>query len=202
MSVLLVFLVEELSMEAFLKELLPRAFPELRFRCIPHDGKKDLEKSLPRKLRAWREPGVRFVVVRDQDAEECRELKRRLAAVCRDAGREDSLVRIACRELEAWYLGDLEAAATALNQPRLRELAGKAWLRDPDTVDRPSFRLRELAPGAASKIECARRIGARLDPSKNTSRSFRAFLDGVARLIRHHERSQACAGRALRLVIR
>lgn len=62
-----VFMLEEYSMKVLLEGLLPRLFPDLAFLCVPHDGKGDLEKSLPKKLRAWREPGVRFVVVRDND---------------------------------------------------------------------------------------------------------------------------------------
>ena len=78
----LVFLVEEPSMADLLDGLLPRLFPALRFQCVPHDGKQDLEKSIPRKLRAWREPGVRFVVTRDQDSADCRlpEFQKRLGA--------------------------------------------------------------------------------------------------------------------------
>ncbi len=54
-----VFLLEEYSMKTLLDELLPRLFPELMFQCVAHDGKGDLEKSVPRKLRGWQEPGVR-----------------------------------------------------------------------------------------------------------------------------------------------
>ena len=52
----IVFLLEEFSMEGFLEVLLPRFFPDLSFQCVPHEGKQDLEKSIPRKLRAWRDP--------------------------------------------------------------------------------------------------------------------------------------------------
>ena len=55
----LVLLLEESSMQALLDGLLPRLFPTLQFLCVPHDGKTDLEQSVPRKLREWREPGVR-----------------------------------------------------------------------------------------------------------------------------------------------
>ena len=109
----LVFLVEESSMADLLDDLLPRLLPALRFQCIPHDGKQELERSIPRKLRAWREPGVRFVVARDQDSGDCRQIKARLAELCRNAGRTDALVRVVCRELEAWYIGDPEALARA-----------------------------------------------------------------------------------------
>lgn len=53
-----VFLLEERSMKELLEGLLPRLFPGLPFLCIPHEGKRDLERSIPRKLRAWREPGA------------------------------------------------------------------------------------------------------------------------------------------------
>ena len=143
----LVFLVEEPSMADLLDGLLPRLFPALRFQCVPHDGKQDLEKSIPRKLRAWREPGVRFVVARDQDSADCRQVKARLADLCRNAGRADVLVRVVCRELEAWYIGDPEALVRAFPEARrrrrmLRELS-RARYRNPDTVGRPSDRLRD-----------------------------------------------------------
>ncbi len=52
------FLLEERSMKVLLEELLPRSFPDVRFLCLAHEGKQHLEKSVPRKLRGWREPGV------------------------------------------------------------------------------------------------------------------------------------------------
>lgn len=55
---MLVFLVEEPSMADLLNVLLHRLFPGLEFRCIEHEGKQDLEKSVPRKLRAWRKPEI------------------------------------------------------------------------------------------------------------------------------------------------
>jgi hypothetical protein len=54
-----IFLLEELSMKAFLEGYLPRLIPDLDFLCIQHEGKQDLEKSIPRKFRAW--PGAAFV---------------------------------------------------------------------------------------------------------------------------------------------
>ena len=53
-----VFLLEEYSMKLFLDGLLPRLAPNLEYVCVFHEGKTDLERSIPRKLRAWREPGV------------------------------------------------------------------------------------------------------------------------------------------------
>ena len=73
------FLLEE---SVLLHGLLPRLFPNLPFLCIPHEGKQDLERSIPRKLRAWREAGVHFCVIRDNDQGDCHELKRKLNALC------------------------------------------------------------------------------------------------------------------------
>ena len=71
----LIFLLEEPSMKELLDGLLPRIFPGLNFQCVPHEGKSDLDKSIPRKLKAWLEPGVRFVVVRDNDNADCSDIK-------------------------------------------------------------------------------------------------------------------------------
>ena len=96
----LIFILEELSMKELLDRILPRILPEgVDFQTIPHAGKRDLELSLPRKLRAWNEPDVAFVVVHDQDSNDCVELKRELQGICAMSGRQ-VLIRIACRELE------------------------------------------------------------------------------------------------------
>ena len=72
----LVFLLEEESMKALLDVLLPQILPsETDFLCVPHQGKQDLEKSIPRKLRAWQTPAL-FVIIRDKDKEDCIILKK------------------------------------------------------------------------------------------------------------------------------
>ena len=178
----LVFLVEEPSMADMLDGLLPRLFPALRFQCVPHDGKQDLEKSIPRKLRAWREPGVRFVVVRDQDGADCRQVKARLVGLCRQAGRTDVLVRVVCRALEAWYVGDLEALMQAFPEarPHARRELNRARYRNPDTVVQPSEAIAKQIPEFQKGLG-ARRMANHLS-RENRSRSFQVFLAGVERL--------------------
>ena len=113
----IIFLLEEPSMQVLLDDWLPRLFPGWmegeHFQCVPHEGKSDLERSIPRKLAAWRYPGDRFVIVRDADNSDCVDLKARLVALCAKAGRPDTMVRLVCQELESWYLGDLAAVAAA-----------------------------------------------------------------------------------------
>jgi hypothetical protein len=175
-----VLLLEDRSMAVLLNGLLPRLFPRLYFLCVPHEGKQDLEKSIPRKLRAWREPGVRFVVVRDNDGGDCRVLKQRLTALCTEGGRNDALVRIACQELEAWYLGEPDALAEAFENDALRCLGSKAIYRDPDAVVRPSGELGRLIP-EFQKVSGARRMARCLSRERNRSRSFQTLIAGIAR---------------------
>lgn len=98
----LVFLLEEPSMKYLLDELLPRILPpEISFQTIPHQGKRDLEKSIPQKLRGWNEPGdIRFVILHDQDTKDCVALKRELLELCK-ATTKPVLIRIACQEMES-----------------------------------------------------------------------------------------------------
>lgn len=75
----IVFLLEERSMKELIDGLIPRILPEeVSFLSIPHEGKSDLEKSIPRKISSWRDadPNVKFVIVHDQDSNNCVELKR------------------------------------------------------------------------------------------------------------------------------
>lgn len=175
----IVFLLEEPSMKVLLEGLLPRLFPNLRFLCVPHEGKQDLEKSIPRKLRAWREPGVRFVVIRDNDGADCLELKKKLVALCEMGGRKDALVRIACQELEAWYLGAPDALAVAFGREELRRMTNEARFRDPDAVAQPALAISERAP-EFQKISAARSL-SRVLTRENRSRSFQALMTGIDR---------------------
>ena len=177
----IVFLLEEYSMKVLLEGLLPRLVPELRFLCVAHEGKQDLEKSVPKKLRAWREAGVRFVVLRDNDQGDCRGLKERLLSQCKAGGRPDTLVRIACQELEAWYLGEPSALAEAFGNEQLKNIGSKARYRDPDVVVRPSEAIKTLVP-EFQKVSGARRMAMRLSREGNRSRSFQVLIEGIDRL--------------------
>jgi hypothetical protein len=183
----LVFLLEEPSMKEALQGLLPRILPDgVHFICVPHEGKSDLERSIPRKLRGWKTPDTCFVIVRDQDAADCHDVKDRLVELCQEGHRPDSLVRVVCRELESWFLGDLEAVEEA-HGVNVARLQGRRKYRNPDTVGNPAAEMARLVPGY-QKVAGARAIGPRLDPARNRSPSFRAFVDGVRRLA-----DQGCA---------
>jgi hypothetical protein len=176
----IVFMLEEKSMQELLESLLPRLIPDMDFICIPHEGKQDLEKSIPRKLRAWNKPD-KFIIIRDNDCGSCSKTKEKLLKLCKDANKPETMVRIVCQELEAWYLGDPSALARAYNNDKLNKLSDKSPYRDPDSILQPSQKIRELIP-EFQKISGARRMAPLLNIDKNTSRSFRITIEGIIRV--------------------
>ena len=190
-------LVEELSMEAALRVLLPRLLGDVSFEVYPHQGKQDLLARLPARLRGyanWLPPSHRVVVVIDRDNEDCEELKSQLDKIAAEAGlvtrasskeRPWAVVnRIAIEELEAWYFGDWAAVRAAYpavhanvgTQAAYRksdEIVG-AW----ETFERVMQGFRYFG-GGLRKIEAARAIAAHMDPDRNRSPSFCALRDAL-----------------------
>jgi hypothetical protein len=178
----LVFLLEEPSMKYLLDALLPRILPAgVAFQIIPHNGKIALEKSLPKKLRGWNEPGdVFFVVVHDQDNKDCIVLKKHLVELCNGTGRH-VLIRIACQELEAWYFGDMNALALAYGKKRIEKISQQSKYRIPDKIPNPKETLHALIP-EHQQILGAKRVAPLMNIENNTSISFRVFVKGVRNL--------------------
>jgi hypothetical protein len=181
----LVFLLEEKSAKAMLDGLLPRILPtDLPHRCIPFEGKQDLEKQLVRKIRNYRNPEARFIVMRDQDAyADCIALKTRLKALALEAGHPNAMIRIVCRELESFYMADLAAVEQALGVHNLARLQQRAKFRAPDSLLSPSRELEKLTNGRYQKVGGSRAIGPFLDIENDRSPSFRALVTGLRRII-------------------
>lgn len=180
----LVFLLEEPSMKALLQGLLPRLFPGWvefeHFVCISHEGKSDLDRSIPTKLKAWRVPGDRFVIIRDNDNSDCINLKARLRKMCETNERPDTLIRLVCQELESWYIGDLEILSSVFGS-NLDTPALKRRFAEPDTWQKPSKELERLIP-EFQKRSGARLMGRYLRETGNRSTSFNFFVDGLKRM--------------------
>jgi hypothetical protein len=191
-------LTEEPSMEAFLRGLLPRMLGGVSFDVHPYQGKQDLLKHLPYRLRGysrWLPSSWRIMVIVDRDNADCRELKERLEQAARDSGlatRSAPMLtqykvvnRLAIEELEAWYFGDWTAVRNAY--PQVSEtIPEQARYRDPDRIAGGTWeafeRILQRAgyfKGGLPKIEVARTIGGHTDPRVNTSRSFQVFRDAV-----------------------
>lgn len=196
-------LVEEPSMEAALAVLLPKLTP-LTFTLHSHQGKADLLKRLPAKLRGysrWLLATSRVLIVVDRDNADCLALKQQLREVIESAGfvegtkgvraTQDSwhvVSRVAIEELEAWYFGDWEAVRSAYpkvpkgvpNQERYRhpdEIAGGTW----EALERVMKEAGYFKTGLR-KIEAARNITQYMDPARNRSPSFIQLRSLIAEL--------------------
>lgn len=184
----LVFFLEEPSAREMLKGLLPRLLPRDTVpRYVVFEGKNDMKKQLPKKLRGWRTPDSRFVVLRDKDGADCVRVKSGLVEICREAGKPDALVRIACRELESWYLGDLNAVERGTGPGGLARRQKRAKYRDPDRLANPVQELERVTGRRYQKVAGSRAIGPHLSVGEsgareNRSRSFRVFVSGLRRL--------------------
>lgn len=195
-------LVEEPSLEAFLRMVLPPMLGSVTFEVYPHQGKADLLRHLPARLQGyarWLPRNWRILVVVDRDNDDCRELKGRMERAASDArmvtrsvaaGDAYAVVnRLAIEELEAWYFGDWFAVRKAY--PRVAEgIPNKARYRDADGISGGTWEAFERIlnragyfKGGLSKIEAARAIGCQIDPQVNTSSSFRAFRDAIRDLL-------------------
>jgi hypothetical protein len=196
-------LVEEPSMEAFLRALLPRLLPgDKTFQVHAFQGKRDLLGKLEARLRgyaAWLPPDWRILVVVDRDDDDCLELKGRLEAAAHRAGLQSKrgagnlpwqvVNRIAIEELEAWYFGDWQAVCAAY--PRLsRNIANQQRYRDPDAIAGGTWEAFERVmqrhgyfKGGLRKIEAARALGATVDARRNRSASFGGFRDALLQAV-------------------
>ncbi len=188
-------LVEEPSMEAALRLLLPKMLEGVPFEVYPFRCKDDLLAKLPDRLRGyskWLKETARIVVVVvDRDDDDCVELTKRLEKMAQQAGLTSRTARgqgsyqvvnrLAIEELEAWFFGDWFAVRAAY--PRVAStVPAKAKYRDPDAVSGGTWeafeRLLQTAgyfAGGLRKIEAARAVAEHMVPSRNASASFCAL---------------------------
>ena len=192
-------LVEERSMEEFLRTLLPRMLPDdVTFNLHPFRGKPDLLRNLRARLRGyvnWLPDNFRIVVVVDCDNEDCETLKKQLEQAAASSGlrtrsrnhnRWRVVNRIAIEELEAWYFGDWEAVLQAYpkvspNIPRQAPyrnsdmILGGTWEAFERIMQRHGYFRQGLA-----KVEAASKIANFVEPGRNRSNSFKRFRDAIA----------------------
>jgi len=196
------FLVEDLSTEAALDVLVPKIVAGgTSFATHVFGSKSTLLARLEARLRSyshWLPPDWRIVVVVDEDRADCRALKKKLESGARASrlrtkgaargGPFSVLNRIAVEELEAWFFGDVPAIIAAYTSVP-SALASRARYRDSDAIGGGTWEALERVLqgsghhlGGLQKIRAAREIAAFMNPSANTSKSFRVFRDGLLSL--------------------
>lgn len=197
-------LVEELSAKVALDLLLPRTIPvEATFVVHAFEGRVRLLSRLEQRLRGYSYYGqnTRILVLVDRDDDDCRVLKAHLEQTARSVGlptlctatgqgRIQVCNRIACEELEAWFLGDPKAVCAAY--PKVKaSYASQSKYRDPDAITGGTWEAMAHLLNQAGhyrdrarfpKVEVARMVTPHLDLNRNNSSSFRVFIDGVRRL--------------------
>ncbi|MDQ1295589.1 MAG: hypothetical protein QG608_3474 [Actinomycetota bacterium] len=198
-------LVEEPSAKVALDLFLPRLLPDgVAFTVHAFEGRHQLLTRLEQRLHGFRHYGsdTRILVLIDRDNDDCRALKEALERAAAtvglptlaESGGPDIIRvcnRIVCEELEAWFLGDPKALCTAY--PKVKPgYASGAKFRDPDAITGGTWEaLLDLLKKAGyyrdrarlPKTEIARAVAPYLVPDRNTSPSFRAFVDGTRRLV-------------------
>ena len=181
----LVCCLEERSAEEMLKGILPKILPDdVEFSFIVFEGKQDLEKKLKRRIQYWQKPNSYFLVMRDQDSGDCVAIKNDLVGIIATTGKRDrTLVRIACHELESFYLGDLAAVEQGLGIARIAGHQGKSKFRTPDVLANAAEELKKLTKSKYQKISGSRSIAPYLViDGKNKSKSFNVLVDGLKTL--------------------
>jgi hypothetical protein len=195
-------LVEERSMAEALRCLLPKMLSKATWDIHEYRGKSDLLKKLPARLRGYRQwipCGSYIVVLVDRDDEDCVELKARLESIAHEAGlatkscpdsrgRFVVVNRVAIEELEAWYFGDWVAVREVY--PKVNaNVPSQQKYRSPDVIKGGTWEAFERLLQSAGhlktslrKIETARAVAARMDPSRNTSPSFQALRAALAQI--------------------
>ncbi|GHC41205.1 DUF4276 family protein [Roseibacillus persicicus] len=179
---MIVILSEEASMRATLVALFTRYYPSLvegiHWQIIAFQGKADLEKNFPHKMRSWSYLSPHFIILRDNDGADCTVLKERLRERARTTGKPYH-IRLVCQELEAWLLGDMEAIQQAYPHSRATNHTNTARFRNPDSLGNPSEELAKIT-GVSSKTAKAHAIAPHLDSSRIQSHSFQVFWKTIA----------------------
>lgn len=177
----IVVMVEEQSMEVVVKAIVEKLTLRDRTIVIPHQGKTDLEKSFPKKLRAWN-TGIdsRFVICRDNDGGDCAVLKENLQKLLPQPSKHQYKIRIVMNELEAWYLGDLAAVERAgfLKPGQAVRLQRSKKFKEPERLGNAKQEFQKLV-SKKGQITLATLISPHLDLENNRARSFFHFIDAL-----------------------
>lgn len=174
----IVVLSEEPSAAIVVRTLAQRLVPHAVVTVVEHEGKSDPKQSFPRKIRAWvHPPDAQFIVLTDNDGSDCRALKAELIRAVPRERLARTRVRLIMHELEAWYLGDLEAMRLAgvISAQTFAGVNAKAKYRDPDSLANAKDELFKLCDRQGQRL-LAREIAPHLDPVRSRSASFRLFV--------------------------
>lgn len=178
----IVFMVEELSAKVMLQSILKRILPlDWESFIFSFEGKQDLDKQLEKKVRGWMRPNSYFVIIRDMDSGDCIKIKNQLSEKIEKTGQSpNTLIRIACHELESYYLGDLKAVEKGLNIKGISLKQTNRKFRNPDKLANAAEELKKITNNKYQKVSGSRAVAPLLNlDGKNLSHSFNVLVEGI-----------------------
>ncbi len=181
---------EERSAKIVFDAILPKILPDgITFSIYPHQGKQDLEKAIKLTLPSISKiPGARILITRDQDSGDCKVIKENIKSLIHDNCRAPYLIRIVCRDLESWFLGDLLAIGKAYKRFKPEQYLNKEEFRNVDNNQNSSSILLSIIPeykkhDTLPKLEASENISNHLNIKVNNSTSFNFTIQGILKLI-------------------
>lgn len=183
-------LVEEESIKALLEMILPRICNNTKWIINQNvfirsfEGKNHLKKELPKKSKVYaqfHEP-VFMLVIQDQDSSNCVKLKQDIIELIKPSGLSNYKVRIVCKELECWYLGDLDAIEMIISASKAGKLKHKSKYKDPEKLNGKDELKKWVHPYGA--IQFAHRIAPHLNLDENRSTSFNQTLSTLKDILK------------------
>lgn len=180
---------EEPSAKNVFEIILPKILPDgVFFRVYPHQGKQDLEKAIRTTVPSISKiPGAKILITRDQDSADCIDVKEKIREIIAEKCHCDYAIRIICRELESWFLGDLAAIQSAYPRFRPEHYSNKADFRNVDKITQPNNYLKKILPEYSDretlpKLEVSENIAPFLNLSSNKSESFNQTITAITTL--------------------
>ena len=181
---------EEESFKIFLDNFLPKIIPpDISYFIHPHQGKQNLEKAIRTTVPSISKiPGSRILITRDQDSGDCKFVKQEPERIIHGNVQSPYYIRIICRELECWYLGDLSCIEKIYPRFNSSKYRNKKTFRNPDLVQNSSKLICQIVPELKDrdylpKIQTASKMGKCLCTESNNSTSFRQFTSAIKDLI-------------------
>ena len=151
-----------------------------------HQGKQDLQNAIPKVLPSLSKiPGTTIIILQDQDQNDCIQLKQKLnELVLRSKIKVPYKIRIACRQLENWFLGDLKAINNAYPNFNVNTKISN----DVDAIQNADLELLKIIPDFRNhnhlpKLLIAKNISPYLSLSRNKNKSFLNFVSAIKTLI-------------------
>lgn len=177
----LLIITEEESAKKFLDTYLPRYISEKHngwtrgrdyiVHTVSFKGKGELLKKLRKVIPNSGYDGL--LILMDQDEDDCKQAKNKLKIALGNC-KYPVKFRIACHELETFYLGDLDSLEKSLKK---RISTGR---KSPDSITNPSRHIGGYCN--YSKTELAIRMGNRIS-HHTTSVSFQMLQNAVDELL-------------------